>query len=404
MIEMPIIFNIICSLARAMYRQADVYLLDDCLSAVDTHVGSHLFNECIGPQSQLARHNATRILVTHQVHFLKEADWVVIMKDVSSNIECHKLQDILTDGMIFQGRIENQGSPTDLTRGGVDVLSLLRAEEVDETVNVLNSTQSVHSVPPTSLSYSDDMRIIRLPEKNMQKMLPKGNLLVKYFRSGGNTIELSLVGILFILSQFLASFADYWVSFWTSQEELRTNYAMRNESAIDALQCNANTAISTNKDDALMYSEAPSIFSTKQCIYIHGALMLALFIVTSARSISFYRICLNASKTLHNTMFNRLILSSMRFFDTNPSGRILNHFTKEMGAVDEFLPKAVLDASQYILNMMGVVIVTVIVNPLFLIPIVGMSVAFIFIRRVYLKTSKEMKRLEGICMESAFFF
>lgn len=93
MIEMPIIFNIICSLARAMYRQADVYLLDDCLSAVDTHVGSHLFNECIGPQSQLARHNATRILVTHQVHFLKEADWVVIMKDVSSNIECHKLQD-----------------------------------------------------------------------------------------------------------------------------------------------------------------------------------------------------------------------------------------------------------------------------------------------------------------------
>lgn len=103
-------------------------------------------------------------------------------------------------------------------------------------------------------------------------------------------------------------------------------------------------------------------------------------------------------------MFKGIVSTKMRFFDTNPSGRILNHFTKEMGAVDEFLPKAVLDASQYILNMMGVVIVTVIVNPLFLIPIIGMSVAFIFIRRVYLKTSKEMKRLEGICMKSAFFF
>lgn len=78
-----VIVLILFSLARAVYREADVYLLDDPLSAVDAHVGKHLFSECIGPKGRLARKRATRILVTHQVHFLKDADWVVVLKDVS---------------------------------------------------------------------------------------------------------------------------------------------------------------------------------------------------------------------------------------------------------------------------------------------------------------------------------
>ena len=70
------------SLARAVYREAGLYLLDDPLSAVDAHVGRHLFDQCIGRRGYLGKQKATRILVTHQVHFLKEADHIIIMKDV----------------------------------------------------------------------------------------------------------------------------------------------------------------------------------------------------------------------------------------------------------------------------------------------------------------------------------
>lgn len=73
------------SLARAVYHEADVYLLDDPLSAVDAHVGRHLFNKCIGPMGRLGRLGATRILVTHQVHFLKDADYIVVLRDVSDH-------------------------------------------------------------------------------------------------------------------------------------------------------------------------------------------------------------------------------------------------------------------------------------------------------------------------------
>lgn len=67
------------NLARAIYTEADIYLLDDPLSAVDTRVGKHLFEECI----KKYLNNKTRVLVTHQLQFLKEADKIVVMDDVS---------------------------------------------------------------------------------------------------------------------------------------------------------------------------------------------------------------------------------------------------------------------------------------------------------------------------------
>lgn len=70
------------SLARACYRNADIYLLDDPLSALNAHVRTHIFDECIGPKGFLTQMDATRILVTHQTHFLDEADWIVILNDV----------------------------------------------------------------------------------------------------------------------------------------------------------------------------------------------------------------------------------------------------------------------------------------------------------------------------------
>ena len=60
--------------------QADIYLLDDPLSAVDTHVGKHMVSECV---MGLLEHS-TRILVTHQLHHLKSADKVVILRHVSN--------------------------------------------------------------------------------------------------------------------------------------------------------------------------------------------------------------------------------------------------------------------------------------------------------------------------------
>lgn len=69
------------NLARAIYRSADIYLLDDPLSAVDTHVGKHLFERCI--KNYL--NGKTRILVTHQLQYLKKADIIIVLNEVYPN-------------------------------------------------------------------------------------------------------------------------------------------------------------------------------------------------------------------------------------------------------------------------------------------------------------------------------
>lgn len=106
--------------------------------------------------------------------------------------------------------------------------------------------------------------------------------------------------------------------------------------------------------------------------------------------------CIRASRKLHNVLFNGIISTSLRFFDTNPLGRILNLFSKDLGNVDELLPKSLMDASQHILTMIGSISLTVIVQPLFLIPIILVGAVYIYVRKIYLKSSKDIKRMEGI--------
>jgi ABC-type sulfate/molybdate transport systems ATPase subunit len=67
------------SLARAAYQDADIYLLDDPLSAVDAHVGQHLWQNLIGPSGLLK--DKTRLLVTHGIHHLSEVDQIIVIKD-----------------------------------------------------------------------------------------------------------------------------------------------------------------------------------------------------------------------------------------------------------------------------------------------------------------------------------
>jgi ATP-binding cassette subfamily C (CFTR/MRP) protein 4 len=74
------------NLARALYQDANIYLLDDPISQVDTNVSRHIFEKCI--QSHLKGN--LRILVTHQLQYLPQADHVIVMNEVSNLYFNHK--------------------------------------------------------------------------------------------------------------------------------------------------------------------------------------------------------------------------------------------------------------------------------------------------------------------------
>jgi ATP-binding cassette subfamily C (CFTR/MRP) protein 4 len=86
--------------------------------------------------------------------------------------------------------------------------------------------------------------------------------------------------------------------------------------------------------------------SKQDSLIIYGCLIIGCMVITLLRSIMFIKICMRASINLHNAMFSSILRGAMRFFDTNPSGRILNRFSKDIGTIDELLPCFMLQSIQ----------------------------------------------------------
>lgn len=120
------------NLARAVYRQADIYLLDDPLSAVDTHVAKHLYKKCI--TMYLA--GKTRVLVTHQLQFLKKADHIIVLDRVCVILSAfpsqlkHQLHYYIVNStklsyFIVKGFIKIQGSYNELVESNKDFIEMM---------------------------------------------------------------------------------------------------------------------------------------------------------------------------------------------------------------------------------------------------------------------------------------
>lgn len=131
-------------------------------------------------------------------------------------------------------------------------------------------------------------------------------------------------------------------------------------------------------------------------IWVFTGLILGTIVVTLSRSFLFFHVAMKASRNLHNAMYSGVVHATMLFFHTNPVGRILNRFSKDMGQVDEQLPAVMIDVIQVFLSLVGVVIVISIVNPWFLIPTKMMIFFFYKLRNFYLQTARNVKRMEAV--------
>ncbi|CAL1541619.1 unnamed protein product [Lymnaea stagnalis] len=139
-------------------------------------------------------------------------------------------------------------------------------------------------------------------------------------------------------------------------------------------------------------------------IYVFTGIILAVFLFGLARALLFFKIAVDASQTLHNMMFQRILRSPIQFFDNNPVGRILNRFSKDIGHMDDLLPVTFFDFIQCALLIIGIVLVAGVVNPYVFIPTVPLAILFVIVRKYYLQTSRSIKRLEGTTRSPVFSY
>ncbi|CAG9823622.1 unnamed protein product [Phaedon cochleariae] len=353
------------NLARAVYKPADIYLLDDPLSAVDTHVGKELFEQCITGYLR----NKIVVLVTHQIQYLQEVDDILYLED----------------------GIPKTGTFRELQASGLDFTKVLgehvtKEEEIKEESEI-GRQMSIRSVASVEVEAPKEIE----EQKGSGSI---GSYVYKaYFKAGGNCFVIFNLFVLFFASQLFASASDYYLTYWVNIEQEnnaeRHNYIQTNN------RSNTTTLSTLQKNDFWHFSREVSI-------YIYSILIVLLIILTLLRTFAFFSICMKASTKLHDNMFTSITRATMRFFHTNSSGRILNRFSKDMGAIDEQLPAAMIDCLQIGLALLGIIIVVAVVSPWLMIPTFLIGIVFYFFRIFYLRTSRNVKRLEGTTRSPVF--
>lgn len=131
-------------------------------------------------------------------------------------------------------------------------------------------------------------------------------------------------------------------------------------------------------------------------MYIYGGLVVLAFVMAVSRAVLFFFATLNSSKNLHDAMSKAVMKAPVLFFDTNPAGRILNRFSRDVGVMDDLLPLVFLDAVQLMLFCAGAVILPSVLNPWVLVAALPMALLFFLIGKYYLKTSRQLRRLEAM--------
>ncbi|XP_060810337.1 ATP-binding cassette sub-family C member 4 [Amyelois transitella] len=384
------------SLARSVYKRADIYLLDDPLSAVDAHVGRHLFESCVVGYLR----NTTRILVTHQLQFLRDVDQIVILKN---------------------GAIAAAGDFETLSASGLDFASLLARNQEEQVkpaaeqpidaeesaAAVLQGSFRKRQMSIHSVSSMDNLTATAPPEDARTEAelrsagAVSGAVYGAYLRASGHPLLVAFMTFVAVVSQVLGSGFDWWTGFWVNLEE-------ENPSAVLATMEKSNQTgpieFATSYEEKLVSNVYYSSFdlSRYDCIYIYTGMVVALVVISLLRSFMFFSMAMRASTRLHNNMFQAITRAPMRFFHVNPSGRILNRFSKDMGAVDEVLPAALLDVLQIGLSLIGIVVVVAVVNYWLLVPTMVIGVVFYLLRIFYLSSSRSIKRLEGVTRSPVF--
>uniref|UniRef100_A0A8C6CFI1 ATP-binding cassette sub-family C member 5 n=1 Tax=Moschus moschiferus TaxID=68415 RepID=A0A8C6CFI1_MOSMO len=294
------------SLARALYSDRDIYILDDPLSALDAHVGNHIFNSAI--QKHLK--SKTVLFITHQLQYLADCDEVIFMKEgcITERGTHEELMNLNGDyATIFNNLLLGETPPVEINSKKETSGSQKKTQEKGPKTG---SVKKEKAVKP------EEGQLVQVEEKG-QGSVP-WSVYGVYIQAAGGPLAFLVILSLFMLNVGSTAFSNWWLSYWIKQGSGNTTVTQENRTSVS----------NSMKDNPLMHYYAS----------IYALSMAVMLILKAIRGVVFVKGTLRASSRLHDELFRRILRSPMKFFDTTPTGRILNRFSKDMDEVDVRLP------------------------------------------------------------------
>lgn len=388
------------SLARAVYSNAEIYILDDPLSAVDSAVTSHLIQSLFAQNGLLAE--KAKVVVTHQLKLLPLSTRVVVLREgtvhhsgtfkelQNEGIEFSGLAELDSnlhgDPDCFQEREEINGSRAlqksrdcRIERSERGCKAAVEISDTTESIGAVNGTLELRTSIDDSDSVDKMMFSVNTDTdwSSREKTFEDNGELVEeedrcigrvtssvykvYIKAGGGYVALIMVLTAFIVPQALRQVSEWWLSRWS-------------------VHSRSNTFWEVNRFHALIFL----------------GLAVGTAVLTLLRAAIFARQTMVASKRMHNQLLGRVLRAQPSFFETNPLGRILNRFSKDIDNMDIMLPVTTQDCLQIFFVALGALMTISVILPEFLIPLVPIIGTFLALQRLYKMTSRELKRIDGV--------
>ncbi|XP_070559247.1 ATP-binding cassette sub-family C member 8-like isoform X2 [Ptychodera flava] len=354
------------SIARAIYSNTDIVILDDPLSALDVHVSSHLLEN--GIMDLLVRQGRTVMLVTHQLQSLQFANKVVLMDN---------------------GKIVREGDLNEIKKHDREMFvawetSLRTLSESDRETDT--EDERILSTGEERLKLEKDVSKEEKREKGLRKgsvgtLIEKeerltGSVSWRVYRTYAKAIKFSLVTLtlLLVAAQAVALLAcNFWLSAWS-------------EAGLETI----NKTQEEIEEESVYYRQGYTVLTLTFAIFLIAAVFVQ--VMTS----------IFAAKRIHFALLRTIINAPIRFFDTTPVGRILNRFSNDIQIIDQKLWWSILNVVLTGTLCLSALIANAIVTPVFIVLVAPFLVVYYFIQKYYVTTSRELQRIDSITKSPVF--
>ncbi|XP_062999456.1 multidrug resistance-associated protein 1-like [Elgaria multicarinata webbii] len=367
------------SLARAVYSDADVYLLDDPLSAVDAHVGKHIFDKVIGPKGILK--GKTRVLVTHGVSYLPLMDTIIVMTEGKIS-EMGSYQELLEQDGAFaeflrtyasaEQNVDGEDANSPAVKEGKRLENGVLVNEASgiQVKRQLSNSSTYSGETGKSMQQNSTAELQKTPaEKSSWKLTEadtartgkvKASVYWEYMKAIG--LFITFLSIFLFICNHVASLAsNYWLSLWTD------------DPVINGTQQHTDLRLSVY--GALGMSQGVAVFGYSMAVSMGGIF---------------------ASRRLHVDLLHNVLRCPIRFFERTPSGNLVNRFSKEIDTIDSMLPQIIKMFMGSMFNVIGACIIILLATPVAAVVIPPLGFVYFFVQRFYVATSRQLKRLESV--------
>uniref|UniRef100_F1KQ57 Multidrug resistance-associated protein 5 n=1 Tax=Ascaris suum TaxID=6253 RepID=F1KQ57_ASCSU len=379
------------ALARALFANRQIYLLDNALSSVDRNVGDRIFQHAI--KEMLG--NKTVVMVTTDIQRLSRCDRVIYMESGrvigfaphEELLEKYEQYALFCENAVLNDPSESELQTPEMKKSDEDDFVKVDNEGKEATVRraTASSMNDLQASSPNSLMdlpSSADGQIVE-EEENLGLAAMSWSVYKQYINAAGSYLIWIVLLLAFVLNVFATIFSTAWLSQWLKHGHVEQ---LVNESG--------ELMVVT---ESLAKSNSTAYYAT-----VYGLSLILLFGTGFLKAVIFVKVSLNAASRLHSRMFKSVIRATVQFFDITPSGRILNRFTKDMDEIDVKLPFTVEIFLQNMITCIGFLIMIAWVFPAFLIACVPLSCIFALFVVCFRAGITSLKRSENISRSPLF--